>query len=75
MLNTYSLCSSSRFASMASSVCSANLKSVIRASQRDLVKSSRTTMRMSFICSECGAMVYAGTTQPRSRSWWALLLG
>lgn len=54
---TYCLCSSIRLASMVSSVWSASLKSAISASQRDLVKSSRTTTRMSFIWSECGAMV------------------
>lgn len=54
---THSLCSWIFFSSNASSVCNASLKSAIKASQRDLVKSSRTTTRNIFIFSECGAMV------------------
>jgi len=54
---THSLCSCNFFASSESSVCSASLKSAISASHRDFVKSSRTTTRSIFICSECGAMV------------------
>lgn len=49
---TYSLCSWIFLASSLSRVSRASLKSVIKASHLDLVKSSRTTTRMSFIFSE-----------------------
>jgi hypothetical protein len=54
---THSLSLASDASSMALSVSSALLKSRISESQRLRVKSSRTTTRMSFIFSACGAMV------------------
>jgi hypothetical protein len=67
-VGTYVLYFSIVFLSISPRVCSAILISITSASHRALLKSSRTTTRIIFIFSECGAMVYAGTTQPRSRS-------